>query len=141
MERAPQRRVRRDRAEQHRLGSQVLDVGTRLPTAGQHQHGLREDLAPVVQRQALTADRDPGRQAITEAQPVGKGAKSVQAYMGCDLVPAGLHHHRNRRVTVHLAGALLARDQDASATSESLARWALARMVQISPSGPLNDRG
>jgi hypothetical protein len=37
----------------------------------------------------------------------------MQPDMGHDLVTTGFHHHRNRAVTVHLAGALLVRDSDA----------------------------
>ena len=37
-------------------GAEVLDVGTALAAAGEHQHGLDEHLAPVVERQ-----RSPGR--------------------------------------------------------------------------------
>ena len=73
-------------------------------------------------------ERDPRRQRIAQPQPVGERAKRVQPDMGHDLVAAAFHHHRNRAVTVHLASALLARDSDASTTSESLARRALPRM-------------
>ena len=62
----------------------MLDVGARLPATGQHQHRLGQHLAPVVQREPLTGDRDPRRQRITQPQPVGKRAKSVQPDMGDD---------------------------------------------------------
>ena len=58
-------------------------------------------------REPLTADRDRGRQRITETQPVGKRPKSVQPDMGDDLLAARFHHHRDGAVTVHLASALL----------------------------------
>src|SRR6266508_6190551 len=115
---------------------QVLDVGARLPAAGQHQHRLGQDLAPVMQREPLPGDRDPRRQRIAQPQPVGKGAKSMQPDMGDDLLAAPFHHHRDRAVTVHLASALQSRVPDASTTSESLVWWALPRMGSPQPTKP-----
>ena len=54
-ERAIQRRVRRHRPEQRRLRAEMLDVRARLTAAGQHQHRLGQHLAPVMQREPLTA--------------------------------------------------------------------------------------
>ena len=106
----------------------MLDVGARLAAAGQHQHRLSQHLAPVVQRETFARDRDPRRQRITQPQPIGERAKSVQSDMSDDLLAASFHHHRNRAVTVHLASALPTRISDASTTSESLVWRALPRM-------------
>ncbi|HSH62190.1 MAG TPA: hypothetical protein VK988_21585 [Acidimicrobiales bacterium] len=45
-------------SEQPILGAQVLDVGAALATASQHQHGLHQHLAPVVQGQELAGGRN-----------------------------------------------------------------------------------
>ena len=101
------RRVRRRRPEEVLLGAQVLDVGAALAATGEHQHGLDEHLAPVVQRHALAPRRDPRREGISESQPVRKGPKSVQSDMAHDLVTAGCHNQATRAVTVHFVSALL----------------------------------
>jgi hypothetical protein len=44
------------------LGAEALDVGAGLAAAGEHEHGLDQHLAPVVQRQPFAGDRDAGRQ-------------------------------------------------------------------------------
>jgi len=61
-ERPVQRRVRRHRAAQPGLGAEVLDVGTGLATAGEHEHRLDQHLAPVMGRRPLTRDRDGRRE-------------------------------------------------------------------------------
>jgi hypothetical protein len=81
-----------------------------------------------MQREPLPGDGDPRRQRITQTQPVGKRAKSVQADMGDDLLAAPFHHHRNRAVSVHLASALPTRVPDVFTATESLVWWALPRM-------------
>src|SRR5208283_3431049 len=101
------RGVRRHRPEEVLLKTQVLDVGTALATAGQHERGVHEDLAPVVQRRALTGRWDRRRQTITELQAVGETAKSVQADVGHDARPTGFHSHTTRAGTVHFGSALL----------------------------------
>jgi len=64
----------------------MLDVGARLPTAGQHQHRLGQHLAAVMEWKPLTGDRDPRRQRITHPQAVGKRSKSMQPDMSDDLL-------------------------------------------------------
>ncbi len=91
------------------MGSQVLDVSARLSAAGQHQHGVDQHLATVVERQTLTGDRDPSRERIAEAQTVGKGAKGMEANVGDHLVATAFHPHADRAVSVHLASTLLTR--------------------------------
>ena len=86
---------------------QVLDVGTALAPTGQHERHLDEDLASVVQWEALTGPRDARRERIAETQTVGKGPKSVQADVGHDTGPAGFHLHASRAVSVRLGSALL----------------------------------
>jgi hypothetical protein len=112
-ERAIQRRVRRHRPEQTRLGTQMLDVGARLAAAGEHQHRLHQHLAPIMQRGPLAGVRNGRRQRIAEPQPVGERPQRVQPNMGDDLVATPFHRHRNRAVTVHLASALQERVSDA----------------------------
>jgi hypothetical protein len=136
-----QRRVRRHRAEQLLLGSELFDVGARLPAAGEHEHGLHQHLASVVQRQPLAGDRDARRQGMPEPQTVGKSSKGVEAGMGDDLVPARFHLHADGAVSVHLASALLTRDFLPWTSTESLVRRALPRMGRLSSRGPAKNRG
>jgi hypothetical protein len=130
---AVQRRVRWHRSEQGALGAEVLDVRTGFAATGQHQHRLGQDLAAVMEREPLTADRDPRRERIAQPQPVRKRAKRVKTDVGHDLVAAGFHHHRNRAVTVHLASALLGWELMPSTASESLATRALPRIRDRQP--------
>jgi hypothetical protein len=63
--------------------------------------------------------RDPGRQCITETQPVGQRPKSVQSDVGHHPRPTGFHHDATSAVTAHfgsalLVGLLLLRTQTAS---------------------------
>jgi hypothetical protein len=59
---ASQARLALIRPEQVALRPQLLDVRACLPAAGQHQHRLYQDVAPVVSWVPFTADRDPPRQ-------------------------------------------------------------------------------
>lgn len=95
--------------------------------AGQHQHGLHQHLAPVVERKPFAGGRDARRQRIAQPQTVRKG-EGVQADVRYDLLPATFHLHADHAVSVHLASALLARVSDASTTSGSLDWRALPRM-------------
>ena len=72
-----QRRVRRHGAEQRLLGAEAFDVGARLAAAGEHEHGLHQHLAPVVQREPLPGNRDAGGQRIAQAEVIGEGTKGV----------------------------------------------------------------
>jgi len=45
-----------------------------------------------VERHALAARRDPSRERISEAQPVGKCPKSVQSDVADHLLPARCHN-------------------------------------------------
>ncbi len=58
VEGAKDRRVRRDRAEQCLLDSQVLDVRAALAAPREYEGHLDEYLAPVVEGQVLTARND-----------------------------------------------------------------------------------
>jgi len=66
----------------------VLDVETAL-AAGQHEGGLDDDLAPVVDREAAAAPGDAPRRRIPETQAVGEGAKSVHPTLATAPVPPG----------------------------------------------------
>ncbi len=55
-----------------------------LAAAGHHQHRLDQHLAPVMHRHTFPRDRDPRRQRISEADPVGD---TRRAGMEADTVP------------------------------------------------------
>ena len=131
MEGPEHRRVRRCRPEEILLSPEMLDVGTALPTTGEHQHRLDEHLAPVVQRHPLPPRRDPRRERISEAQPVRKGPKSVQPHMANYLVTAGCHNETTRAVTVHFVSALLVMGLCVSTASVSPDRRARTRMHAV----------
>jgi len=99
--------VRGHRAEEILLESKVLDVRAALAAAGQHQGGLDQDLAPIVEGEAFSRWRDTSRERITESQPVGKSPKSVQSDVGHDTGSAGFHNDATRAGTVHFGSALL----------------------------------
>lgn len=99
----------------------MFDVGARLAATGEHQCGLGQDLAPVVQREPFTGDRDACADSeLPRPKPVGERAKPVQPDMGLDTLAGPFHHDRNRAVSVHFASAVQSRDSDASTTSGSL---------------------
>jgi hypothetical protein len=104
----------------------VLDVSAALAPAREHESRLEEDLAPVVKKRWPLRDRR--REGITETQPVGERAKSVQADVGCDTGPAGFHLHARCAGTVHFGSALLEGDTAASTQSVSLVGRAFPRM-------------
>src|SRR5947208_13522394 len=106
----------------------MLDIGARLPAAGQHQHRLGEHLPSVMQWDPLTGDRDARRQRITKPQTVPKRSKSMQPDMSDDLLAAPFHHHRDRAVTVHLGSALLVAVLLLSTSAVSPARRASSRI-------------
>jgi hypothetical protein len=121
--------VEPDATDPNRSGCERrCSMSEHAPTASQHQHRLGEDLAPVMKREPLPGHRDPSGERITQPQAVGKRSQRLQPDMSDDLLAAPFHHHRNRAVTVHPAGALQIRGPDASTTSESLVWWALPRM-------------
>ena len=93
--------------EQVALGAQVLDVGTALATTGQHQRGVDEDLAPVVQWGSFDGNRDACREVLTESQSIGKIAQYVEPDVGDDLVAPGFHNDGKRADSFHLVSALL----------------------------------
>ena len=119
----------------------MLDVRTRLAATSEHQHRLREHLAPVMHRQPFTARHDRRRQTITEPEPVGKRTKDMQPDMSDNLCAAPLHHHGNDAVTVHFASALPVLVSDVSTTTESQVRRALTRMATTSQTRLVNDQG
>ena len=57
----------------------VLDVGKALAPAGQPQHRVREDIPPIVRGHAHSEVESAPTVYIAQAQPIGKGAKSVQS--------------------------------------------------------------
>ena len=61
------------------------------PPPARNESRLDEDLAPVVNKRWPLWDR--GRKGVTETQPVGERAKSVQADVRHDTGPAGFHLH------------------------------------------------
>jgi hypothetical protein len=63
-----------------------------------------EDLPAVMCREPPPLI-DQRRQRVAEPQTISKRA-AHGADVGDDLVPAAFHHHRDRAVSVHLAGAL-----------------------------------
>ncbi len=128
VEGAPHRRVRGDEPEQCLLGAEVLDVRAALAAAGEHRHLVHEHLAAVVQRRALTANGDRGRERITEAQPVGEGTKRVQPDVSDDTRPTGFHDDRSRAGSFHLGSALLVGVDVALTTTVSPARRAFSRI-------------
>ena len=125
-----------------RLEAQVLDVRTALPTAGQHQGGVDEHLAPVVEREPFAVQRDRGRERITQAQSVGKSAKSVQSDVGHHARPAGFHNHARRAGTVHFGSALLLLGSCCLETTVSPDCGGLFRgRGPVSSGGFVNDQG
>jgi hypothetical protein len=68
-------------AEQSVLGSQRFDVGAGLAASGEHQHGLGQHRAPIMQRQSFTCRWDPCRQRVAEPQPVRERSQRVQPDM------------------------------------------------------------
>jgi len=83
MQAAVQCRVRSDEPEQRRLSAQVLDVGTALAAAREHESRLDEDLAAVVQERGSLRDRQ------REASPrPNRSAKEPRACRPtCDTTP------------------------------------------------------
>jgi len=81
-----QRRVRRHVPEQVALGPQMFNVGTALAPTGQHQGGVDQDLAAVVQRGPFTRNGDALGEVFTEPQAVGKIAQCMEPDVGDDLV-------------------------------------------------------
>ena len=100
-ERAIQRRVRRHRAEQRRLGAEPFDVRARLAATGEHQHRLHQHLAAIVEPEPRPRDRADNESP--NPQPIRERTQRVQPDMSDDLLAAAFHHHRNRAVSVHLA--------------------------------------
>ena len=90
--------------EEGGLGPQDLDVGAGLASACEHEHGLDQDLAPVVDDHAR---RDGLRETSSQAHPVGEGTQGVQANVGHNTTSSGFHQHGCGAVSVHLRSALL----------------------------------
>jgi hypothetical protein len=80
----------------------VLDVGAALAPAGEHQHGVDQDLAAVVKWQPSVDGHDARRERVTQPETIGEGPQGVQSDMAHDLVAAGLHLHPCGAATVHL---------------------------------------
>jgi len=107
--------------------AQRFDIGAALAPAGQHQHRVREDLAPVVHRQPLPGRRDRRRQRVAQAHTIREGAQRVQTDMGHHPLAVRLDPHPPRAVTVHLSGALPRVILDVSQHRECPAGRALSR--------------
>jgi hypothetical protein len=97
----------------------VFDVETALATPGQHESGLDEHLASVVEGEATSLPRDARRQCIPEPQPIAEVSKSVQSDVGYYACPTGFHNDATSAVTVHFGSALLFGDSVASRTTVS----------------------
>lgn len=119
MERSEHRGVRRHRTEQVLTETQVFDVRACLATTGQHQCGLDQHLAPVVERNTASRPGNASGQRITEPQPVGERPKRVQADVSHDPGPTGFHLHATSAGTVHLRSALLCGSAAVSTTTVS----------------------
>jgi len=91
VEGAEHRGVRKQPPEQVLTQARLLDVGTTHGTAGEHQGDLDQDLAPVVQREPLTAPRDCCRERLTNAHSVGKCPNGVQSNVDHHTCAAGFH--------------------------------------------------
>ena len=94
-------------AEQAPLGAQILDITTALPAAGEHQHRLRQHLAPIMARRALTRRRHRRRQRRPHPQPISKQPQSVQPDVSNHSAPAAFYPHLTHTVTLHLGNASL----------------------------------
>ena len=106
--RAIQRRRRRHRAEQALLGAQILDIGPRLPAAGEHQHRLGQHLAPTMDRRPLTRPPHTTRQRRRRTQPINKHPQSVQPHItNQPAAAAALYPHLTHTVRLHLGNASL----------------------------------
>ena len=75
-------RVQGHVAEGPVLGTQHFDVGAGLAASGEHQHGLGQHRAPIMQRQSFTGWRDLCRQRVAEPQPDRERSQRVQPDMG-----------------------------------------------------------
>ena len=138
VERPKHRRVRGTAPKSVVLDAQVLDVAAALAAAGEHQH-LDEDLAPVVQRQALTGGS--GMRADRESPSPSRSAKAPAraARRGRRPGPAGFHHDARRALVAHLGSALLVgllvRRQP-----QSFTRRAFSRIRGVSSGGHVKNR-
>ena len=99
-----------DGAEQGTTDAQVLDVEAALPTTGEHERHLGEDLAPVVDRDPVAAPGDGRREGNAEPQPVGERTERVQPDVGHHPGPTGFHDDATSAGTVHVGSALLVGD-------------------------------
>lgn len=115
-------------SEQVTLGTEVLDVRTAHPAAGEHQRGMDKDLAPVVKRGPFTQNGDVCREVFTEPQSVGEVPKSMEADVSDHLVATGCHNYGERAGSFRLVGALLSGELVRLQTPVSPARRAGTRI-------------
>ena len=107
VEAAPDRRVRRHRAEQRRLITQRRHVRHTASAGGEHHRHLGQQPAPVMDRGTLTGPRDRRRIRRRQPDPIGQFAEHVRPdQLRRRAVPAGHPQPLNRRCSVHLASAL-----------------------------------
>ena len=81
----------------------------RLTAAGQHQHGLGEHLAPVMQRQPLATDRDTEDSESPSPNRSANDPRACSPTWATTWSPPGSTTSVHRAVSVHLASALLLR--------------------------------
>ena len=104
---AVQRRVRRHVAEQLPLSTQMLDVGARLPAAGQHQQRMDQHRAPVMNRGPLAAWGHRTRQRLGQPDPVREPAQSEQPHTPHHTIPAACQTRVCDTAKFHLGDAPL----------------------------------
>lgn len=67
--------------------AEALDIEAALAAASEDERHLREDLPPVVKRDAPVTPADPRREGGAQAQPTSDGAEGVQPDVGHDPFP------------------------------------------------------
>ncbi len=123
--------------EQLGLVAQRGHVGHAAPARRQHHRHLGEQPASVLARRPLAGPRNRGRIATRQPRAVGDLAEEVRSHhRGGVSISDGHLNTLDGAASVHLAGALLVRLLDASATSESLTTRASPRMGPGQLTGP-----
>ena len=139
--RAIGRRRRRHRAEQALLGAQILDIGARLPAAGEHQHRLGQHLAPIMDRRPLTRPPHTRRQRRRRTQPISKRPQRVQPHMTNQPAAAALYPHLTHTVRLHLGDASLSGIAMCLIHVSSHVREAFPRTRTPTTPQPVNNQG
>ena len=84
----------------------MLDVETGLAATGEHQCGVHEHLAAVVDWQTFSTHWDGRRERRAQSHPVGKTPNGMESDVSRHLVATRFHDRRARAVSVHVVGAL-----------------------------------